>query len=227
MAVYGLEVPCGDVAIPAKGDIPAAFRITMAAVDPSAESEGAEGSAPRATLKIIRQHLSSYDDEDDEDDDEEDFDPDQMDAMLAGDESSDDDEDEQMNGGPSDPAKTKKARKEAAQAEIKKLLAGHDVEMSDKAIEGANGKSAKAKGKMPASEDEDEDEDSDDESMDEDDIEEFVICTLDPNQVGFSASLNYGALLTPTRSTTSKLSTSPLARTRLSTSRFPAPTASS
>lgn len=185
MAVYGLEVPCGDVAIPAKGDIPAAFRITMAAVDPSAESEGAEGSAPRATLKIIRQHLSNYDNSDDED--EEDFDPEEMDAMLAGDASSDDDEDEEMNGGPSDPAKTKKTRKEAAQAEIKKLLAGHDVEMNDEALEKANGKSAKAKGKMPASEDEDEDdEDDDDESADEDEIEEFVLCTLDPSKVSLA-----------------------------------------
>ena len=58
-----------------------------------------------------------------------------------------------------------------------------DVDDAEKP-NGVNGiaKSSKAKGKMPAS-DEDDDEDSEEDS-EGGEIEEFVICTLDPNQVG-------------------------------------------
>ncbi|KAK4498237.1 hypothetical protein PRZ48_010894 [Zasmidium cellare] len=181
MAIYGLEVPPGDVAIPARPDIPASFRVTMAAIDPSAEPEGEDGAAPRATLKIIRQSLYEESDEDDEDDDE--FDVERMEAMLAEDDDDDEDseDDEEANGGPSDPAKSKKARKEAARKQIQQML--EDAEMeddSDDAPNGINGtKSAKALGKMPASDDDDEEEDSDDEP---EEFEEFVICTLDPNK---------------------------------------------
>ncbi|KAG9631023.1 hypothetical protein KCV04_g2800, partial [Aureobasidium melanogenum] len=39
MAVFGLEVPAGGMPVAASGEIPAAFRLTMAAIDPSAEPE--------------------------------------------------------------------------------------------------------------------------------------------------------------------------------------------
>jgi FK506-binding nuclear protein len=188
MALYGLEIPPGDVALSARPDIPSAFRITMAAIDPSAEAEGDEGAVPRATLKVIRQSLLA----DDDDDDSDDFDQEAMERMLAEDYSGEDseessDDEEEVNGGPSDPAKTKKARKEAAKLDIQKLLEEEDgMEMDDESDEdvvpnGVNGilKSKKALGKMPAG-DEDDDEDSE---MDEEFVEEYVICTLDPAKV--------------------------------------------
>ena len=185
MAMFGLEVPPGDIAVPAGLDIPAAFRITMAAIDPSEEAE--EGEAPRATLKVIRQPLA-FDDDDEDDDDEEsidsddDFDTDLMDRILAGeDDDEDDSDDEEVNGGPSDPAKSKKAQ---LIAKLKELKAEEEMDMDeddDDLPNGVNGLSAKAKGKLPAGSDEDlDDEDDEDE---EDDIEEFVICTLDPSKV--------------------------------------------
>ncbi|TKA83097.1 hypothetical protein B0A55_00869 [Friedmanniomyces simplex] len=186
MAMFGQEVIPDDTAVIAGGDVPAAFRITMAAIDPTAAPLGDEGAVPRATLKIIRQPLDAsdmYSDENDSDDEEE-FDADEMEAMLGvnGDDSEDEDEDEDVNGGPSDPSKTKQARVEAA---LKKLseVDGMDVDDDDDEepkTNGVNGvsKSVKAKGKMPAS-DSDEDEDSED---GEEVIEEFVICTLDPEK---------------------------------------------
>lgn len=182
MAVYGLEVPAGDIPIPAKSDIPSAFRITMAAIDPSAEPEGEAGAPPRATLKIIRQSLD-YDDEDDED---EEFDIEEMERMLAEEEDDDDEDsdDEDLNGGPSDPAKSKKARKEAAQKEIQRVLEEEEDD-DDELPNGVNGTkmSLKALGKMPASDESEDDEDDDDSDIVAGEWEEFVICTLDPNQV--------------------------------------------
>ncbi|KAK2682942.1 hypothetical protein RAB80_000888 [Fusarium oxysporum f. sp. vasinfectum] len=101
--VYGLEVPPGEILIPATMEFPASFRITMAAVDPTeepeADGEGNIPTVPRSTLRL---------------------------ALLAG---SDDEEDsdEEANGGPSDPVKAKKQRQAAA---IKKLLdeEGADLE---------------------------------------------------------------------------------------------------
>ncbi|RDW85095.1 FK506-binding protein [Coleophoma cylindrospora] len=183
VALYGLQVPPGDVLIPAHPDFPAALRITMAAIDPSepaAEDENSTATTrPRATLKIIRQPLSA-DDEDDEDDEENEA---YMRALLA--ESSSDeesDEEEEGNAGPSDPAKSKKARKQAA---LEQLMASiKDDEESDEEMEDADVKKTK-KGKGKAT-DEDEEEDDDEEDSDEDDedfeIEEFVVCTLDPEQ---------------------------------------------
>ena len=192
MAMFGQEVPPGDVAIKAEGDIPATFRITMAAIDPSAVPEGEEGQPLRATLKVIRQPLGmddedDYDSEDDEDDDE--FDVDRMDAMFAGAEDDEDDEDEDLAGGPSDPAKSKKARVEAM---IRKLAEEEGMDVDDDEDDeddakpnGVNGvKSVKSKGKMPIGDDEDEDDDEDDSDLDSEDmVEEFVICTLDPEKV--------------------------------------------
>ena len=210
MAMFGLEVPAGDVAVPARASIPSAFRLTMAAIDPTAESMGPSDAPLRATLKVFRQPLldefeDDYD-EDDEDDDES-FDADEMDRILAGEESESSDDDEEANGGPSDPAKSKKAKKEQARQEIKKLLdaEGMDVDEDD-TPNGLDGKtkSKKAIGKMPAGEEEDED-DSEIDSDEEGEIEEFVICTLDPNQVCFACLCGCWHLLTNC-STISKLS---------------------
>ena len=157
----------------------------MAAIDPSARPQHtgtANGDAPaRATLKIIRQPFGVDDEDDDSegDSDEEDY----LNALLGGageedDESSSDDE--EKNGGPSDPTKTEKARKEAAVEQLKKALAesNGDDEME---LDLANGTSvAISKGKAKAT-DEDEDDEDDEEDLD---IEEFVICTLDPSKVG-------------------------------------------
>ncbi|KAF2228011.1 hypothetical protein BDZ85DRAFT_210326 [Elsinoe ampelina] len=186
MAVYGLEVPAGDVAIPAIVDIPAAFRITMAAIDPTAEPEESgttPGAKPRATLKLIRQPLLA----DDYDEEDSDFDADEMDRLLAeGDSEEESEDDEEVNGGPSDPSKSKKARKAAAVADLIKSLkdGAEDEEMDVDIPNGVNGK-AKGKGKAKiAATEEDEDEEDDEEDSDDDssfEPEEFVLCTLDPD----------------------------------------------
>jgi FK506-binding nuclear protein len=148
----------------------------MAAIDPSAEPEHTEGgsSQPRATLKLIRAPLIDMDDDEDSD-----FDPEEMDAMLASDEDGES-SDEDANGGPSDPAKSKKARKAAAVKQLRKELA-EDMEVDDAP------KAGKGKGKvLDISEDfEDDDEDSDEDDEDFE-PEEFVLCTLDPSKVCFT-----------------------------------------
>jgi len=261
MAIYGLEIPAGDIAIPAKPDIPAAvslysfvplaaapswigdkqynptpnnltdnlqFRITMAAIDPNAEPEEDAGttktSKPRATLKIIREPLyADFDDEFDEDDeDESDFDEDEMNALLA--EEDDEDEDEEISTGPDDAPKSKKARKAAAAEQLRKEL------MEDMEADAPNGVAKKGKKGAKAAEeedddedDEDDDEDDDDDDMDDDDMidepEEFVICTLDPENVSYSAKRFHTRRTNSSRSTTSKLLTSPLVRMSASGSR--------
>lgn len=188
MALYGLEVPPGDVAVNGQPGFPSAFRITMAAIDPSAEPEVEEGQTaarPRATLKVIRLPLGPEPDSDDEDED--DMDIDDMDRQFGGAEDLDDDDDdessddEEVNGGPSDPSKSKKAQKAAAQQKINELLDAHG---------GMNGvvKSDKAKGKMPMSDSDEEGSELDDDSTGMGEIDEFVICTLDPESVCHSIS---------------------------------------
>lgn len=132
----------------------------MAAIDPSAEVKTEKGVVPRATLKILREPIQPPQD----DDDDEDY----MRSLLEGgsdEESSDDDE-----AGPSD----KKARKEKALKELMAQLA-QDNEDSDEEMADAG---SKKKGKAVKAEDEDSEEESDDEEDME--IEEFVLCTLDP-----------------------------------------------
>ncbi|KAK3942138.1 hypothetical protein QBC46DRAFT_237837, partial [Diplogelasinospora grovesii] len=179
VALYGLQVPPGEILVPAEIKFPATIRITMAAIDPTAEpeadGEGKVPSVPRSTLKLIKAPADADDDEDADD---------YLQALLGGgddeeDSDDDDEEEEEANGGPSDPSKSKKARQEAA---IKKLLEATQEEESDEEMDDADGQAAKSKkGKAKAS-DEDSDDDSDDEDYDEDedlDMEEFVICTLD------------------------------------------------
>jgi FK506-binding nuclear protein len=153
----------------------------MAAIDPTAEPE-IEGDAtsvvPRATLKIIRQPID-FDDEDSEDEEE------YLQSLINGEDSDeDDDEDEdESNGGPSDPAKSKKALKNAA---LQKLLANIGPASDDEMdISGSINGAKDKKGKAKATEDDDEDDDDEeeDDSDDDMDIEEFVVCTLDPEKV--------------------------------------------
>jgi len=183
-ALYGLKVSPGDGPVPAVPEYPASFRITMAAIDPSEELElddsvTGDSPRPRATLKIIRQIIDS-DDEDSEDDES------YMRALIGGgsdsEEDSDESDDEESNGGPSDPTKSKKARKEAA---LKQLLESMKADESDEDMadiaNGTDGTKADKKGKGKAtSEDEDSESDSDEEGGES---EEFVLCTLDPAQL--------------------------------------------
>ncbi|EHK17564.1 uncharacterized protein TRIVIDRAFT_173247 [Trichoderma virens Gv29-8] len=183
--VYGLEVPPGEVLIPANLEFPASFRITMAALDPTQEPELDDSkntpSVPRSTLRLIKRAFPGLDeDEDDELSDE------YLSALLG----NSDDEDDEANGGPSDPAKAKKQKQAAA---IKKLLEAtngedsDDEEMEDAETNGVKSKkgksNAKGKGKGKAIEEEEEDEEEDEEDEDDDseggDLENFVLCTLD------------------------------------------------
>ncbi|KAL0939321.1 FK506-binding protein 4 [Colletotrichum truncatum] len=180
VALYGLEIPPGEVLIPASPDFPATFRITMAAIDPTeapeADSDGNIPSVPRSTLRLVKQRFG--DDLEDGDDDE--IDEEYMKALIAANDDEDDsDDDEEPNGGPSDPSKSKKQKQADA---IKKLIeAVGEEEDSDEDMDDAkpNGKSSK-KGKGKASDDDD-DEDDEEDSDDEEglDLENFVICTLD------------------------------------------------
>ncbi|KAF7545386.1 hypothetical protein G7Z17_g9209 [Cylindrodendrum hubeiense] len=192
--VYGLEVPPGEILIPAAMEFPASFRITMAAVDPTEEPEAdADGnvpSVPRSTLRLVKRAFPGLDDEDDEVDDE------YMKALLAASEDDDeDDEDEEANGGPSDPTKSKKQKQAAA---IKKLIEASqessDEEMADAKPNGKSKGKAKAV-KEDEEEDDDEEEDSDDDSEEGADLENFVICTLDTErtyQQPLDITVNHG-----------------------------------
>lgn len=169
------------------------FRITMAAIDPSAPAEldgAANADTPaRATLKLIRQPPGMGDDDDSEgESDEEDY----LNALLGGADSEDDDdedessdeEEEDVNGGPSDPAKSKKARKDAAVEQLKQALANEESMELD-GPNGVNGivpKSNKGKAKATG-EEEDSNEDDDDDEDEDLELEEFVICTLDTGKV--------------------------------------------
>ncbi|KAJ0166530.1 Uncharacterized protein CTA2_6954 [Colletotrichum tanaceti] len=178
VALYGLEIPPGDVLIPASPDFPATFRITMAAIDPSeapeADADGNIPTIPRSTLRLVKQRFG--DDLEANEDDE--IDEDYLKSLLAanGDDESSDDDDE-PNGGPSDPSKKQK------QAEsLKKLIEAVTAEESDEDMDDAkpNGKSSK-KGKAKASDDDDEEDEEGSEEEDDEglDLENFVLCTLD------------------------------------------------
>ncbi|TAQ88219.1 Peptidylprolyl isomerase [Chlorociboria aeruginascens] len=178
IALYGLEVPCGDIIIPAVPDFPATFRITMAAIDPSAPAEIDENSdgatRPRATLKIIRQSSEGSDN------DEEDDDPDYLQSLLAASDSEEEDsEEEELNGGPSDPAKSKKAQRQAALQQLMDSIHGDSDEEMEDTINGTNGTKEDKKGKAKATSDEEEDSEEESDDGEDIEIEEFVLCTLD------------------------------------------------
>lgn len=146
----------------------------MAAIDPTAEFDASDA---RATLKLIRIT------DDDEDSDDEDYDPDNIeelrakllaDGVLGSDDDSEEESDEEANGGPSDPAKSKQALREALQKKLQEEAAADEME-----IELTNG----TKGKGKALDGEDSEEDSEDEDEEGDEAEELVLCTLDPEKV--------------------------------------------
>lgn len=173
----------------------------MAAIDPSAAPKHTGtvngDMKPRATLKLVYDANPGQDSDSDEDSDEEE---EYLKALLAGRESEDEDkdeesssEDEEKNGGPSDPSKTKKARKEASLLLMMKAIAEApndnkdemDVDESPQ-VNGLSEKSTANKGKGKAVA-----EDAEDESLGEGDtedsmdgMEEVVVCTLDPEKVG-------------------------------------------
>ncbi|KAI5838367.1 hypothetical protein DFP73DRAFT_261753 [Morchella snyderi] len=70
VAIWGLQVKADGSIIPAITNIPATFRVTMAALDPTAKPKDPKQPL-RSTLKIMRRPLQNPDfDEDDEDDEE-------------------------------------------------------------------------------------------------------------------------------------------------------------
>lgn len=157
----------------------------MAAIDPHAEAQLDDTyKVPRATLKIIRD-LSAEDDDSDDDFEDSDDDIEAIKARLAGvisdddedmsDEDDEDDSSDEKNGGPSDPARARKAKQAALTKRLQEQLDADEMEL-DQLANGING--AKAKGKAKALED---DMGSDDEP------EEFVVCTLDPEKVGMTS----------------------------------------
>jgi FK506-binding nuclear protein len=151
----------------------------MAAIDPT--DEPTQDGPRRATLKMVRLNYQLEDSDDEDDEDDEDFDSDDVEAIerrLAMLESDEEDSDAEINGGPGE--KTKKARAEALKQAIKK--AEEEDAMELELVNGVNGKTSKGKAKL--SDDEQEEDDEDLESGDEDELEEYTLCTLDPERVG-------------------------------------------
>ena len=181
VAVFMMKVPAGDHMVPAVPEFAAMFRLSMAAIDPSAEPElvdGEEKKPPRATLKMVRF------DEDDSDSDESD-----EDLINGEDDDSESSDGDEVNGGPSDPAKSKKGSK----IDIAKLA--EDEGSDDEADESDEEMTAQAalmrvmKGKNKASGDDDDLDDLDFEDDDDDSLmwDETVVCTLDPEKVMFTS----------------------------------------
>ncbi|KKA21534.1 Peptidylprolyl isomerase [Rasamsonia emersonii CBS 393.64] len=165
VAVYALQVPPGGGLVPAVPDSAAMFRVSMAAIDPDAapeyEDDYDSSKPPRATLKIVRPPPGMDMDEDDDD---------------YEDESDEDSEDEEINGGPSDKEKAKKLREAAARKEMEDAMDEDDSDGAGEEVDMKSAISKLIKGKAPAK---DGDDDDDDESLD---LEEIVVCTLDPEK---------------------------------------------
>lgn len=194
----------------------------MAAIDPTAAPEADESgnlpSVPRSTLKLIRLPTSDSDSDDDDEEEDDEY----LKALVnASDDDEEESSDEEANGGPSDPSKSKKQKRAEALASLMKAAkeeGDSDAEMADAK---PNGVKSAAKGKGKAVE---KDKDEGD-SEDEDDVlvpEEFVICTLDTERVGFTSTPpSYNVFtrlsLLPCRPT-NNLSTSLCVRMRRSTS---------
>ena len=118
------------------------------------------------------------------DDDSDSDDDDELPNLLNGglEDSDDESDDEETNGGPSDPSKGKKAREEAARKALKEAL--QETIDKEELPNGVNGVGAKAKGKSIANGGDDIHM-SDESDLEEDDIEECVICTLAPSGVNY------------------------------------------
>jgi FK506-binding nuclear protein len=188
VAVYAMKVPAGDVMVPAVPDFAAMFRLSMAAIDPTAEPEFGEGDdkkTPRATLKLIRVPPELLDDSDDSDYEALEGDDDE-DAESSGEE--EEEEEEEVNGGPSDPSRAKKPNNPDLAKSMAKAVAeqkSEDEEEKDDSDEEAAAKASLMKimkGKGKATGDEEDGEDDEDGL----ELEEVVVCTLDPEKVGRS-----------------------------------------
>lgn len=140
----------------------------MAAIDPdeSPEFDGDNTRRPRATLKIIRAPPGLDEESDDDYEDEDD-------------ENSDDSEDEELNGGPSDKEKARKLKEAASQKELEDAMSEDEDSDGNEEFDLKAAISKLVKGKAPATDDDDEDEESE-EGLD---LEEMVVCTLDPEGV--------------------------------------------
>ncbi|KAF2850283.1 hypothetical protein T440DRAFT_555199 [Plenodomus tracheiphilus IPT5] len=181
--VYGRRIPAGGIPILAAIDPSAAFRITMAAIDPTAAAQiDEENQTLRATLKLIRIPMD-FDDEDDEDDEDMDIDDSDIEAIAArlraagalpdGDSDMSDDSESEANGaGPSDPTKSKAAKKAAITKKLQEELED-EMDLDAKKPNGVNGK-----GKAKVT---DEDSSDEDDFEEDDEPEEFVLCTLNPD----------------------------------------------
>ncbi|PYH87601.1 kinase-like protein [Aspergillus ellipticus CBS 707.79] len=173
VAVYALRVPAGGALIPAVPEASAMFRISMAAIDPDEAPEYEDGfdsnKRPRATLKLVRAPPGL--DLDDEDEDDEDWEDDSEE---------DSEDDEEVNGGPSDKEKARKLKLAAARKELEEAMDEDDDEEDDDEEGEFDLKAAISKlikGKGPANDDDSDDED--DEGLE---LDETVICTLDPEK---------------------------------------------
>jgi FK506-binding nuclear protein len=172
------------------------FRVSMAAIDPSAEPEVPvedEKRPPRATLKIVRVPSNMIVDESDEDD--EDYDYDELVNGISDDESS---EDEETNGGPS----SKKSKKEKILEKLQQEASDDDEDMKDDDESGDDDEDeeeAKAllkklmKGKNKAVEGEDSESglDTDADGLE---MDETVVCTLDPEKVYLARTSGHSSL---------------------------------
>ncbi|PYH37444.1 kinase-like protein [Aspergillus neoniger CBS 115656] len=174
VAVYALRVPANGALIPAVPEFSAMFRVSMAAIDPDEAPEYEDGfdsnKRPRATLKLVRAPPGL--DLEGEDDDDEDWEDD---------EDEDSEDDEEVNGGPSDKEKARKLKLAAARKELEDAMDEDDDEDEDDEEGEFDLKAAISKlikGKAPANDDEESDAESD-EGLE---LDETVICTLDPEK---------------------------------------------
>jgi len=143
----------------------------MASIDPDEETEG----APRATLRMIHDVLDIMEDDSEEDSDDEDdiaalerrlgLDEGESDEEDNMDLEDDDSEEEGVNGGPSDPEARLKLAKEVNGEDE----SSDDEQEASNGINGVNG--ALNKGKGPAL------------NQDLEGLQEYIVCTLDRNQV--------------------------------------------
>ena len=179
--VYGLRVPAGGMPVLGTQNPGLSFRITMAAIDPT--SEPADDLPHRATLKIIRERMDDEDEDDDSDYDEDDVEGIRAKLREAGVLGSDDDSDmseddseEETNGGPSDPVKSKQAKREALEKKLKEDAEEMEI---DSIANGVNGKS-KGKARALNGDDEISSEEDDEDSESDDEVQELVLCTLNP-----------------------------------------------
>ncbi|KAL4979784.1 hypothetical protein BDW66DRAFT_168251 [Aspergillus desertorum] len=168
VAVYALRVPADGALVPAVPDAAAMFRVSMAAIDPdeTPEFNGDDTRRPRATLRIIRAPPGL--DEEDSDDDYE-----------GEDDSEEDSEDDaEVNGGPSDKAKARKLKEAAYLKELEDAMSEDDESDDGEEFDLKAAISKLVKGKAPATDEDDEDVESD-EGLE---LDEMVICTLDPER---------------------------------------------